>query len=237
MSPFFHDSISLEITAASIRRVSQGRAPAAAASEAAVATPAVDAGVMMPTSDAAVATPAADGETSQAAGIYLLLPLLRALPDNRPTDSSSPTTTITDPRQSDDVTKRKRKPKRKRACIYTFLPLPLYRALPDNRPMGPSPPTIPASGVKKGNGKAKPKRKPKKAIHQEKKPENSQPCDILKVTGEAAVTPGPASASVLAVQQKTVSIYVDVSNYTGMEIAWEPNDTGSGITCTFRGSI
>ncbi|KAA8895102.1 hypothetical protein FN846DRAFT_893673 [Sphaerosporella brunnea] len=86
----------------------------------------------------------------------------------------------------------------------------------------PSPPTIPASDVKKAkrNAKRKAQRK-QKARQQEKKPEN-----------DLAVTAGPASVSA---GQKPRSIFVDCSNHTGMEIAWKPNDTGSGVVFTFRG--
>ncbi|KAA8897638.1 hypothetical protein FN846DRAFT_910311 [Sphaerosporella brunnea] len=50
--------------------------------------------------------------------------------------------------------------------------------------------------IKKHKCKPNRKRKAKhKAIHQEKKTENDQPCNIPKVTGETAITPGLVSVS------------------------------------------
>ncbi|KAA8895409.1 hypothetical protein FN846DRAFT_911791 [Sphaerosporella brunnea] len=111
--------------------------------------------------------------------------------------------------------------------------------------------------AKKRKPKPKPKPKPKQLpSHQEKKPENDNPGKIPKVTGRTsacnrvclpghematdnqqpglAATQKPASAS--AVQDITVSVQVDVSNYTAMDIAWNlsPNGTISGMTFSFR---
>ncbi|KAA8911915.1 hypothetical protein FN846DRAFT_903981 [Sphaerosporella brunnea] len=177
-----------------------------------------------PDADAAVATLAADGETSQ------------------PTVPSIPASG-----QSDDVKKRKRKPKCKRAGIY--LPLSLYRAVPDNQPIVPSPPTITASGELDNAKKRKPKPKRKLPIENDDprkvpklKSETSE-CDRVCLPGHElatdnrlAATPEPESVS--AVRGNTRSIHLDVPNYQGMDIAWNlsPNGTVSGFTFSFDGS-
>ncbi|KAA8910320.1 hypothetical protein FN846DRAFT_905080 [Sphaerosporella brunnea] len=83
----------------------------------------------------------------------------------------------------------------------------------------PRPPTIPESDVKQGKRPCRPKPKRKKASQQEK-----------KITGETAVTAGPASVS--SVRQKSGSIFVDVSNCTGMDVSWNltPDGTVAAVT-------
>ncbi|KAA8906905.1 hypothetical protein FN846DRAFT_889990 [Sphaerosporella brunnea] len=139
-----------------------------------------------------------------------------------------------------------------------YLPLPLYRALPGNKPIVPSPSTITASAQGQGEPPAPTTKsircdiiRRNLSIKREKKPENDNARKIPKVTGETSacdrvLLPGPAlatdnqlpglavtpgQASVSAARQKTGSIYVDVSRYTGMDIARNisPDGTGSGF--------
>ncbi|KAA8914740.1 hypothetical protein FN846DRAFT_885743 [Sphaerosporella brunnea] len=83
----------------------------------------------------------------------------------------------------------------------------------------PSPPTITASDIRKAKRNARRIAQRKRARQQKK-----------EATGENAVTPAPTS-----VLQKSGSIFIDCSKYTGMEIAWKPNDSGSGVVFTCRG--
>ncbi|KAA8910158.1 hypothetical protein FN846DRAFT_888553 [Sphaerosporella brunnea] len=84
----------------------------------------------------------------------------------------------------------------------------------------PSPPTITASDTRNAERNARRIAQRKRARQQAK-----------KATGETAVTLAPTS-----VRQKSGSIFVDCSKHTGMEIAWKPNDSGSGVAFTIRGS-
>ncbi|KAA8894603.1 hypothetical protein FN846DRAFT_894944 [Sphaerosporella brunnea] len=199
--------------ASSIHSSLQGRAPAAAAPDAEVATPSADAGdadVASPTADApgaAVATPASAVETTDATGISLTVPLYRALPDNQTTVTSIAVAT-----PSVDTTG---------AAVAT--------SASDVEATVLSPPTIPASDVKKGKRKRQRKRK-----HQQMPIENGNPRKVPKLNSETS-----ASNRVCLAVGNTTSIQVDVRENKVMDIALNvsPNGTVSRVIFSFGVSI
>ncbi|KAA8906897.1 hypothetical protein FN846DRAFT_889982 [Sphaerosporella brunnea] len=147
--------------------------------------------------------PTAAAETTQAAGIYLPLPLYRALPDSKLIVPLPPTITASD--QPDDTKKRKRKGKRRRKVnpdpdnhehsLRHHQQTPMHK---EKKPENDKPCNIPkVTGAMSACDRVR-------LPGPEMTTDNQQP--------GLAVTPEPASVS--AVHEKPWCIYGDVSNYT-----------------------